>query len=114
MKSKTNKQVREEVKKHLAAKYAADLELVKKEKSKFWNKYLDEVKKVQALTHENNELKQKLEALEDWNRRLLEFMDMPEEERKDAYQRYVKEQKLNETFSGWFDFMSNFADWLKF
>ena len=114
MKAKTNNQIREEVRKRLASKYAADLEAVKKEKHRFWEKYVEEEKKVQTLTHENNELKQKLEALEDWNRRLLEFMDLPDEERKTAYKQYVESKKLDEVFSGWFDFFGNYADWLRF
>lgn len=114
MKAKNNNQIREEVKKHLAAKYNQLIEDIKKEKSKFWNKYLDEEKKVQALTRENNELKQKLEALEDWNRRLMEFMDMPDDQRKDAYKQYIEDKKLKEEFSGWFDMMSGYLDWLKF
>ena len=114
MKAKTNKQVREEVKKHLAAKYQADLENTKKRYSEWWNKYIESDKKVTRLTNENNELKQKIEALEDWNRRLMEFMDMPEDQRQDAYKQYIEDKKLNEQFSGWFDMMSGYFDCIKF
>lgn len=114
MKAKTNNQIREEMRKRLASKYAADLEAVKKEKHRFWEMYVEEEKKSNRLAHENNELKQKLEALEDWNRRLLEFMDLPDKERKTAYKQYVESKKLDEVFSGWFDFFGNYADWLRF
>lgn len=105
MKSKTNNQIREEVRKRLASKYSADLENAKKRYSECWDKYVEEEKKVVQLTHENNELKQKLEALEDWNRRLLEFMDMPEAERKEAYAQYIESKNLNKALD---NFLSPF------
>lgn len=99
MKKKTNNQIREEVRKSLASKYKQDVEAINKQKAKLGAMYNEEVKKNQALREENQELKQKVEAIEDWNKRLLEFMDMDETERKNAYQRYVADSKFNDIIS---------------
>lgn len=45
------------------------------------------------LYNRNNELSEKCEKYEDWNRRLQEFLDMPAEEREQA----IKEYKTNKT-----------------
>lgn len=44
---------------------------------------------------------EKVAAFEDWNRRLMEFMDMPEEERGEAVKRYITDKKFEEVLSEW-------------
>ena len=101
MKTKTPNQIREEVRKKLVSKFNEDKERLKEEKLKYWNLYQNADAKARNLAQENNELKQKLEALEDWNRRLMEFMDMPEEERKQAYEQYIADKEFNSVIDEW-------------
>ncbi|MBQ3944143.1 MAG: transposase [Alphaproteobacteria bacterium] len=95
MKPKTPNQIREEVRKKMVSKFNEEKEHLKEETIKYWNWYQEADEKARKLAHENNELKQKLEALEDWNRRLMEFMDMPEQERKQAYEQYIADKEFN-------------------
>jgi hypothetical protein len=46
------------------------------------------------LQHKYLEMSQKLESLEDWNRRLMEFIDMDEDTRN----KYIKHIKTQEKF----------------
>ncbi len=96
MKAKTPNQIREEVRKQMASKFNEEKEHLKEEKIKYWNWYQEADEKARKLAHENNELNQKLEALEDWNRRLLEFMDLPDDQRQKSYQTYVEEKEFSE------------------
>ena len=101
MKPKTPNQIREEVRKKLTVKFNEEKERLKEDKSKYWNKYQEADLRAGRLEHENNELKQKLEALEDWNRRLLEFMDLPDGKRQEAYQTYVEEKEFSEMLTNY-------------
>lgn len=101
MKPKTPNQIREEVRKKMVSKFNEEKEHLKEEKIKYWNWYQDADAKARQLKHENNELKQKLEALEDWNRRLLEFMDLPDGKRQEAYQTYVEEKEFSEMLTSY-------------
>ena len=101
MKPKTPNQIREEVRKKMVSKFNEEKEHLKEEKIKYWNWYQEADEKARKLAHENNELKQKLEALEDWNCRLMEFMDMPEQERKQAYEQYIADKEFNSIINEW-------------
>lgn len=110
MKSKTNKQVREEVKKHLAAKYATYVEYQKKRYSDLWDKYQKALSEASEARAENNRLREQLAAIEDWNRRLLEFMDMPEEKRQEAFKEYVAAKKRSEALDSMFSTYNRFFE----
>lgn len=96
MKAKTPNQIREEVRKQMASKFNEEKECLKEEKLKYFNLYQKTYDKSRNLELENTELKQKLDALEDWNRRLLEFMDLPDDKRQKSYQTYVDEKEFSE------------------
>lgn len=49
--------------------------------------------KYDALMERNNELGEKVRQYEDWNERLLEFMDLPKDERKQKFQEYQTERE---------------------
>lgn len=47
------------------------------------------------LQNENDTLSNKVEQYEDWNRRLQEFLDLPEESRKEAIKQFKIQQDTN-------------------
>ena len=55
----------------------------------------DERVKRREYQNQVEELKEKVEQYEDWNRRLQEFMDMSEEDRKHELEKYRVSQELN-------------------
>ena len=93
---KTPNQIREELRRQIAKQHNDEIENLKKTKSQYWQKYLDADKKCCELKKENGELKDKVAQLEDWNRRLLEFMDMSEEDRRAAIQEMKENAELND------------------
>ena len=100
---KTPNQIREELRRQIAKQHNDEIENLKKVKSQYWQKYLDADKKCCELQKENGELKDKVAQLEDWNRRLMEFMDMSEEERKAAIEEMKESARINgllDTFCG--------------
>ena len=100
---KTPNQIREELRRQMAKQHNDKIENLKKEKSQYRQKYLDADKKCCELQNENGELKDKVAQLEDWNRRLMQFMDMSEEERKAAIEEMKESARINgllDTFCG--------------
>ena len=97
---KTPNQIREELRRQMAHSHQCELEklrdLLKKQElisNDYWKRY-------QHAKTENEELKEKVKQLEDWNNRLMEFMDMNDEDRKAALQEYAETAELNELYNG--------------
>ena len=65
------------------------------------------------LKEENESLKQKLAQYEDWLDRMQEFCNLPEEERKQAFDSYMegirKQTKLNEQMSQFTSFLGRYT-----
>lgn len=101
-KAKKPNEIREEVRKQMAAKYKQDVESWKKRSSDNWNAYVKARTEVDRLSEENSKLKEQLAAQKDWIERLMEFIDMPDEERHDAVQKYIKERQMSEDFKAMF------------
>jgi len=85
------KQIEANLRNKLAAQYKEKSEQLKSEKAVL-KRLLNEMEKraIKAET-ECDELKEKVAALEDWNNRLLECMDMTDEDRK-AYVENLRAQ----------------------
>ena len=79
---KTANQIREELRRKMAANHENDLERLRQEKLDIWHRYCDVCSKNTELRAENEKLKEQVQQFEDWNRRLMEYMDMSEEDRK--------------------------------
>lgn len=99
---KTPNQIREELRRQMAKNYNNELEnlrgLLEKQQlisNDYWQRY-------QRAKRENDELKDKIKQLEDWNNRLMEFMDMNDEERKAAIQEYTTNAELSELVDGYY------------
>lgn len=105
MKEKTprelKKEIRETLRKEMRAKYEKERDDEKRRYQDLWQRYEAKCDETHKLSVENAELKEKVAAFEDWNRRLMEFMDMPEEERGEAVKRYITDKKFEEVLSEW-------------
>ena len=97
-KAKKPNEIREEVRKQMAAKYRDEIERLKKLASDRWNNYMDATKRLADLYDENEQLKEKLAAQKDWIERLMEFVDMPDEQRSKAVKEYVENNRMSEEF----------------
>ena len=95
------KEIRETVRKEMRAKYEKERDDEKRRYQDLWQRYEAKCDEAHKLSAENAELKEKVAAFEDWNRRLMEFMDMPEEERGEAVKRYITDKKFEEVLSKW-------------
>ena len=81
---KTPNQIREEVRRQMANQRDAEIEQLKADKERYWKMFEKADMAYKAKCIRVEELEEKVKQLEDWNRRLMEFMDMNEEERKAA------------------------------
>jgi len=110
---KTPNQIREELRRQLAQKHSEDLENLRQEKKRVWDMFNKSEEKRKELARENDELKEKLKQVEDWNSRLMEFMDIPENDRQEYVEnlkiKLAEENKFNalldvysELFKCWF------------
>lgn len=97
------KAVREETRKQVAAKYKKDVEHWKKLAQDRWNNYIDATKRLADLHDENGKLKEQLAAQKEWIERLMEFIDMPDEQRHDAVKKYIQDRKMREDFKALFE-----------
>ena len=88
MKAKKPNEIREEVRKQVAAKYKEKIEQLKKLAKDRWDNYIDE----------NALLKEKVAAQQEWIERLMEFVNMPDEKRGEAVKEYVENRKMSEQF----------------
>jgi chromosome segregation ATPase len=86
------KQIEANLRNKLASQYKEKSEQLKSEKSALEIKYNKLWSESCEIKRERDELKEKVTQLEDWNRRLQEFMDMNEEERT-AYVENLKKTK---------------------
>lgn len=114
MKEKTprelKKEIRETIRKEMRTKYEQEKENDRKRYEELWDRYQRQCDKANRLVEENTKLREKVEAFEDWNRRLMEFMDMPEAERGDAIKRYIADKDFEEALSNWIAPYSKFLN----
>lgn len=112
MKKKLN-EIREEVRKQMATKYRDEIERFRKLANDRWNNYMDATKRLADLHDENEQLKEKIAAQKEWIERLMEFMDMPDEQRSNAVKEYVENkrmsEKLRKLFSPYFEQLELFG-----
>ena len=102
MANKTANQIREEVKRKMANKNKEELERARERVKAVWEQYRDAEERAREYKVENETLKEKLAQLEDWNSRLMEFMDMPESDRINAIKEYRANLELNGELEAWF------------
>jgi len=88
--------------KQMAAKYKQDVESWKKTSHENWQMYIKARDQLCEAKEENAKLKEQLAAQKDWIERLMEFIDMPDEERHDAVQKYIKNRQMSEDFKKMF------------
>lgn len=83
----------------MANHYENELEILRNKSKEYQQRYLDICSSNQELRQENEELKEKVRQYEDWNNRLMEFMDMTPADRETYVEelkvRLEQEQKFN-------------------
>lgn len=87
----SKKQIEANLRNKLAAQYKEKTEQLKSEKALLEKRYKEMCERARKAEIERDELKEKVAALEDWNNRLLECMDMTDEDRK-AYVETLRAQ----------------------
>ena len=102
MKAKKPNEIREEVRKQTAAKYKADIEHWKKLAKDRWDNYIDATRRLSDMNDENIKLKEQVEAQKEWIERLMEFVNMPDDQRGDAVKKYLTDRKMSEDFEALF------------
>lgn len=96
----TRKQIVEQTRNEVARQYKAEINSIQESKERLSKDYYDLQIKYWDMKNKVDELEEKVRQYEDWNRRLQEFMDMGEDDRK-KYAEHLKAQaELNQMLSG--------------
>lgn len=98
MKAKKPNEIREEVRKQMAAKYKQDVESWKQTAHERWQKVAALQDELAEVKEENARLKEKLEAQKEWIERLMEFVNMPDEQRSEAVKDYIEKRQMSDQF----------------
>ena len=80
----TKKQIEAEIRRKLSASYNSHIESLKKRIDIWANRATELAGECDLLKIENASLKEQIRQYEDWNERLIEFMDMDDHDRKQA------------------------------
>lgn len=101
----TTAQIREQERKRLIKQLEQKYSNLTNEKNHYKNAYHKQLEETTKLRYENQDLKEnnaeleeKVRQYEDWVRRLHEFMDLPEDQRSDAFKIYCEEMKRSQEF----------------
>ena len=89
--SQIKAQITNELSKKFKEKYENQVEYFKGEVGKLRRRNETLLSQNQKLHDENKELKDRVDQLEDWNGRIMEFMDMPDG--KEKFKEFVKNEK---------------------
>jgi phage host-nuclease inhibitor protein Gam len=89
------KQIEATLRNKLAAQYTAKVADLKKELEALHEANKEYRARAYKAEQEKNEIQDKLEQYEDWNRRLMEFMDMSDEDRKAHIEKLKKTDELD-------------------
>ena len=95
----TKKEIEETLRNKLAKQYSEKSERYQERIDRLAQELYDERKKRLEAQQKVEELEEKVEQYEDWNRRLQEFMDMSDEDRKKA----IKSYEFNVELAGFWD-----------
>ena len=79
----------------LAAQYKEKTEALKSEKAILEKRYKEMWERARKAEIERDELKDRVAMYEEWNRRLQEFMDMSEDDRKQYVENLRKSKELD-------------------
>ena len=93
------KQIEANLRNKLASQYKDKTEQLKNEKAILEKRYQEMWKRARKAEIERDELQDKVSQLEDWNRRLQEFMDMSEEDRTAYVENLKRTKELDDAIS---------------
>lgn len=88
------KKLKAQLTNEIAKQYSSRIKELENSRNALRTKIEIERQNFRELQHKYLEMCQKLESLEDWNRRLMEFIDMDEDTRN----KYIKHIKTQEKF----------------
>ena len=115
----TAKQIKARVINEVNTKYAKRIEDTENSLKEWRTKYFEEInrseelsKKNKELREENDSLKAKIQQYDEWIERMQDFCNLPEEERRDAFETYFdnikSENESKEVFSNIMSMYSHF------
>ena len=115
----TVKQIKARVINEVNTKYAKRIEDTENSLKEWRTKYFEEInrseelsKKNKELREENDSLKAKIQQYDEWIERMQDFCNLPEEERRDAFETYFdnikSENESKEVFSNIMSMYSHF------
>jgi cell shape-determining protein MreC len=101
----TKKQIEADLRNKICKQYTSHIDNLQKRIYELSDKLHNEIKKNIEVQTKMEELEEKVRQYEDWNRRLQEFMDMNEEDRKAA----LAEAKFHEDLKDMVDMYKRFT-----
>ena len=91
----TKKQIEADLRNKICKQYTGTIDNLQERLDRVAKELYEERKKRIEAQTKMEELEEKVRQYEDWNRRLQEFMDMSEEDRKHELEKYKVSQELN-------------------
>ena len=104
---KTKNQIREEVRRKFIHKHKEEIDILNERINSLRKSYEFAELRAQDFYQENSKLKETIKELEDWNNRLLDWMDMSQEEREYAVSKYISNIKLTDLFQKFENYFSS-------
>ena len=92
----SKKQIVADTRRKMATEYKVQHETYERRINAWQDRYAVLEKESDALHSENVKLKEKIQQLEDWNERLMSFMDLSDADRKQALTEWRTAGKYNE------------------
>lgn len=105
MKMKTRKQIVEQTRNEVVKQYTAKLQILMEKINKLTKDYDIEKQKRIEYQERIDELQEKVNQYEDWIQRLLEFMDIPENQREEYIVHMQEKENANKIMSKLYDMM---------
>lgn len=96
------KAIREEARKEFARKHGIEIERFRERNADLSSRLNKAETEAWKAKQENEKLKEQLATQKEWIERLMDFVNMPDDERHDAIQKYITNRKMTEDFQALF------------
>ncbi len=94
----SRKQIVEQTRNKVALQYKAEIAAIQAREKDLAKDYSTLRAEFLKIKEENEELKIKILEYEDWNRRLLEYLDLPTEAKEKVAQKFREERAVSEAY----------------
>jgi len=99
----TRQQIIENTRRKIARQYSEQIKSLKEKNDSFWKDILEYHKKIGELQNENSRLEQKIQEQQEWIDRLIQFVNLPPDQRERELALFRQKQANEEAYKRLFD-----------